>query len=52
MNPTDKGVFNGINSQSIGPDKAIRDFNAQLKDIDGEFSNFNSDEPSMLMPIE
>ena len=52
MNPTDKGMFNGINSQSIGPDKAIRDFNAQLKDIDGEFSNFNSDEPSMLMPIE
>ena len=52
MNPIDKGMFNGINSQSIGPDKAIKDFNAQLKDIDGEFSKFNSDEPSTLMPIK
>ena len=44
------GMINGINSQSIGPDIATREFNAQLKENDGEFSNFNYEEPSMLMP--
>ena len=50
-NPLDNGVFNGINTQSIGSNKAISDFNAQLKDIDRELSKFNSDESSHLMPI-
>ena len=45
-----KGVINGLNSQSIGLDIATREFNAQLKDNDGEFSKFNYEEPSMLMP--
>ena len=35
-NPSDNGVFNGINTQSISSNKAISDFNAQLKDIDKE----------------
>ena len=51
MNPSDNVVFNGINTQSIGSNKEISDFNVQLKDIDRDLSKFNSDECSHLVPI-
>ncbi|KAF3971641.1 hypothetical protein CMV_004776 [Castanea mollissima] len=47
----EKGVINGINFQAIGPDIATREFNAQLKDNDGELSKFNSEEPTMLILV-